>query len=218
MALLFSAAASVPRTRISVGEQHVPDGSTQPDKAAGSLGIKLPHPLLQEVFLTPCRVAQLLWAPLAPAASWHYIILALRTQRLLPCVLGSCLGQVVSASPSHQHPGLAWPTYQADTLGLALASNGRLAWVSILTCPSWEPSSTCREKETEPVRGRETGVWASFLDPGWEGSHDGQAGTRQGYGQCATTQTPSWTRAFGAQGLILIKQQLPFSDQLLCAM
>lgn len=67
------------------------------------------------------------------------------------------------------------------------------------------------------MRRRETGVWASFLDPGWEGSHDGQAGTRQGCGQCAATQAPSWTQAFGAQGL-LVKQQLPFSDQLLCAM
>lgn len=28
----------------------------------------------------------------------------------------------------------------------------------------------------------------------------------------------SWTPAFGAQGPMLIKQQLPFSDQLLCAM
>lgn len=133
MALLFSAGlprqavASAPRTRISVGEKHVPDGSAHPDKTAGSLGIKLPHPLLQEAFLKPRGAEQLLWAPLAPAASWHCIILALRMPRLLPCVLGSCLGQAVSASPSHQRPGLAWPTYWADTLGLALAPNGHLA-------------------------------------------------------------------------------------------
>lgn len=190
MALLFSAglprqaAASAPRTRISVGEQHVPGGSISLT-TAGALGIKLPHPLLQEVFLEPCRAEQLLWAPLAPAPSRHHIVLALRMQRLLPRVLGSCLRQVVSASPSHQHPGLAWPTYQADTLGLALAPNGHLAWVSILTCPnatSCESSSTCREKETEPVRRGETGVRTSFLGPGWEGSHDGQAGSRQGCG------------------------------------
>lgn len=141
-------------------------------------------------------------------------------QRLLPCVLGSCLGQVVSASPSHQRPGLAWPTCQADTLGVALAPNGHLACVSILTCPraTAETSGTCREKETEPVRRGETGVWASSWVLGGKGLMMGKQEPGRAVVSVQPLRTLRWTQAFGTQGLMLIKQQLPLSDQLLWAM
>lgn len=58
MALVLSAglpsSGLCPRTRFGVGERMCWLVALSLTKLQGSLGVKLPHPLLQEAFLKPC--------------------------------------------------------------------------------------------------------------------------------------------------------------------